>query len=303
MSFIHEGLFYRDDATYVAGTLPFIYAAVSADEPCMVAAPPSRVALLQQRLGGFGEGVRFHDMTTAGRNPARIIPWVLTRFADEHAGRPVRIIGEPIWAGRSTEEYAVCVQHEAMINVAFRARPGTILCPYDTSRLSPEVLADAEQTHPIVVEDGARSASRRYDPHHVVRTYNRAPAEPPPGATATYFEATDLGSVRNLLADRGKIAGLGAERIDDVVQAVHELAANSVAHGGGSGTLRTWLLPDRLVCEVRDFGLLTDPLAGRLRPAPTSEHGRGLVIVHYLADLVQTFTCSTGTTIRAHFLR
>jgi anti-sigma regulatory factor (Ser/Thr protein kinase) len=303
VTFIHEGLFYRDDATYVAGTLPFVYSAIAADEPCMVAAPPSRVALLQERLGAFGDGVRFHDMTAAGRNPGRIIPWVLTSFADEHAGRPVRIIGEPIWAGRTDAEYPVCVQHEAMINVVFQDRAGTILCPYDTSALSKQALTDAEQTHPIVVEDGTRSISPHYDPHQIVSEYNRAPGEPPPGANATYFEANDLAHVRRLVAGRGVAAGLDTDRVDDLVHAVHELAANSVMHGGGSGTLRIWLLPDRLICEVRDFGRLTDPLAGRLRPPPTDEHGRGLVTVHWLADLVQTFTCQTGTTFRVHFLR
>jgi anti-sigma regulatory factor (Ser/Thr protein kinase) len=303
VTFIHEGLFYRDDPGYLAGTLPLLYAAVAAEEPCMVAAPPSRVALLEQRLGALAAHVRFHDMTAAGRNPARIIPWVLTRFADEHAGRPVRIIGEPIWAGRSAEEYPVCVQHEAMINVAFAGRAGTILCPYDAAALAPGVIGDAEQTHPVLVEAGARTVSRRYDPHRIVRAYNRAPAEPPPGASATFFQAADLPFVRALVADRAAAAGLDDDRAADAVQAVHELAANSVVHGGGTGTLRTWRLADRLVCEVRDFGRLASPLAGRLRPPLTAEHGRGLVVVHWLADLVQTFTCQTGTTTRVHFLR
>jgi anti-sigma regulatory factor (Ser/Thr protein kinase) len=74
-------------------------------------------------------------------------------------------------------------------------------------------------------------------------------------------------------------------------------------HGGGSGTLRTWVTPDRVVCEVRDFGWLRDPLAGRLRPSPTSPGGRGLVLAHYLADLVQVYSCETGTTTRLHVWR
>ncbi|OXM59002.1 MEDS domain-containing protein, partial [Amycolatopsis vastitatis] len=92
------------------------------------------------------EHVRLLDMTAAGRNPGRIIPGVLRAFADTHAEQAVRIIGEPIWPARTDDEYPACVQHEALINHAFTGRDVTILCPYDTQNLAPEVLADAEAT-------------------------------------------------------------------------------------------------------------------------------------------------------------
>ena len=44
-----------------------------------------------------------------------------------------------------------------------------------------------------------------------------------------------------------------------------------------------------------------DVMAGRLRPADGG--GRGLVMVHFLADLVQRHTSQTGTTTRVHVLR
>jgi anti-sigma regulatory factor (Ser/Thr protein kinase) len=283
--------------------MPFVYRALAADEPVLVAVPQANVDLLRARLGAFADGVTFRDMTAAGRNPGRIIPWVLTAFMDEHAGRPVRIIGEPIWAGRSREEYSVAVQHEAMINVVGRGRDATILCPYDASALSAAVIADAEQTHPDLACEGHRAPSRRYDPHSVVRAHNRPPSEPPPGATSLYFEATDLAKVRHIAAELGAEAGLDRQRIEELQMATNEIATNSIVHGGGSGTLRTWLADDRVVCEIRDFGWIRDPLAGRLRPDSSHVHGRGLVLAQYLCDLVQTYTCETGTTIRLHVLR
>jgi anti-sigma regulatory factor (Ser/Thr protein kinase) len=301
--FVHEALIYRDSASYLDGTMPFIYSALAADEPVMVAVPQSNVDLLRERLGAFGEGVRFYDMTAAGRNPGRIIPWVLTRFIEEHAGRPVRIIGEPIWAGRSSDEYPVCAQHEAMINMACHGRDATILCPYDANTLASGVIADAEQTHPIMVDAGRRYPSRRFDPHQIIREYNRPLCEPPLDATVFSFEAPDLAKVRRVVAEQSEVAGLDEDRTDDVTRAVNEVATNSIMHGGGSGTLRTWVTDDRIVCEIRDFGTIGNPLAGRLRPPPSSESGRGLVLVHYLCDLVQTYTCSTGTTTRLHILR
>jgi anti-sigma regulatory factor (Ser/Thr protein kinase) len=301
--FVHEALIYHDDASYLNGTMPFIYRALAADEPVLVAVPQSNVDLLRTRLGTFADNVRFHDMTAAGRNPGRIIPWVLTAFIDEHAGRPVRIIGEPIWAARSRDEYSVAAQHEAMINVACRGRHATILCPYDASTLAGDAIAEAEQTHPTMVAEGRRAPSRRYDPHQVLRVHNKPLAEPPPGATALFFDAPELARVREVVAEQGTAAGLDPTRIEDLKRAVNEVATNSIMHGGGTGTLRTWITDDRIVCEVRDFGWIRDPMVGRLRPSPTSERGRGLVLAHHVCDLVQMYTCQTGTTTRLHVLR
>ncbi|HEX2298543.1 MAG TPA: ATP-binding protein, partial [Pseudonocardiaceae bacterium] len=81
---------------------------------------------------------------------------------------------------------------------------------------------------------------------------------------------------------------------------VGELIANSVAHGGGTGTLSVWAEESNLVCEVRDCGHITDPLAGRL---PVERHqlsGRGLLLVNHLADLVRQHTGPDGTTMRIH---
>ncbi len=47
-------------------------------------------------------------------------------------------------------------------------------------------------------------------------------------------------------------AGLSEDRASDVVLAVHELAANAIAHGAGHGRLRLWDLARRV--ELRDRG-------------------------------------------------
>ena len=218
---------------------------------------------------------------------------------DEHAGRRVRIIGEPIWKGRSEDEYPACVQHEAMINVAFTGREAAILCPYDTSRLEPHMVKDSYATHPIMVDTNGKSASDGYDPYGITDAYNVPLSEPPFGATTLRFEVGDLVKVRRAVAEVGLEADLPPDRIGDLQSAVNELATNSTMHAGGCGTLRTWYDEERVVCEVRDFGNLTDVMAGRLRPADGGG-GHGLVMVHFLADLVQRHTSQTGTTTRVH---
>ncbi|MFG2041958.1 anti-sigma factor RsbA family regulatory protein [Dactylosporangium sp. NPDC048998] len=299
--FVHEALLYEGAIGFLDGTMKFIYEGFSLDEPTAVVATPGNVALLRERLGVFADSVRFVDMTQAGRNPGRIIPWVLSRFMDDHPGRRVRIVGEPIWVGRTPEEYPACVQHEAMVNVAFAGREASILCPYDVSRLDRRAIADSHATHPVVADDTGRFPSGAYDPYGITDTYNVPLSEPPAGATTMRFELARLVDVRRRVAEVGLDAELPAERIVDLQSAVNELAANSIQHAGGSGTLRTWYDHERVVCEVRDFGHVTDALIGRLRPP--DGRGRGLVMVHFLADLVQRHTSATGTTTRIHVLR
>jgi anti-sigma regulatory factor (Ser/Thr protein kinase) len=300
--FVHPALFYRGDAEYLAGTVPFVLDGLAAGAPVAVAVPGRNLELLRAELGAEAERVLLMDMTEAGRNPGRIIPGVLRSFADDHPDQQVRIIGEPIWASRSELEYPACVQHEALINAAFTGRDVTILCPYDAARLTPEVLADAEATHPVLIDSAGQRDSAAYAPDQVVAAYNRPLPDPDlPADAFTVTSAADVGVVRRVARDHARDAGLPADRVADVELVVTELATNSIEHGGGVGTVRLWTDDGLLVCEVRDQGTFADPLAGR-RPAQLNQiRGRGLLLVNHLADLVRLHTNVAGTVLRAHF--
>ncbi|MEV5769347.1 sensor histidine kinase [Micromonospora sp. NPDC052213] len=301
-AFVHEGLFYRGPDELLAGTVPFITSGLAAAEPVLVAMPGANLWQVRAAVGAM-DGVRWADMTEAGRNPGRIIPWVLQAFIDEHAGRRVRIIGEPIWAGRSDTEYPACAQHEALINMAFAGRDATILCPYDVAGLDDDVLTDACATHPVLVDGAGRRSSGAYAPSEVVARYNLplpAPAEP---VAALAYQVDSLPAVRAFVAGHGRVAGLDEDRVADLQIAVTELATNSIAHAGGAGVLRVWRTAEHLVCEIHDDGWLADPLAGRLTPAKDGVGGRGLVIVQALCDLVRVYSTAVGTTVRLHIRR
>ncbi|MFC4908355.1 anti-sigma factor RsbA family regulatory protein [Actinomadura gamaensis] len=302
--FHHPALFYRGAEEYLAGLLPFIHGGLEAGEPVAAAVPEPNLRLLRDHLGPDADRVRLLDMGRAGRNPGRIIPGVLRAFADAHPGRRVRIVGEPIWPDRSAEEYPACLQHEALINLAFAGRPVTIVCPYDAVRLEARVLTDAAATHPVLSDPGGERPSDAYAADRVIADCNRPLPDPGTAPAAVLrFDEDALIQARDLASAHADRAGLGRDRVLDVELAVAELAANSLAHGGGHGTLRIWTLPSHLVCEVSDRGHLTDPLAGRHPVPPTSVGGRGLLLVNQLADLVRLHTRPDGTTVRAYFAR
>lgn len=299
-TFAHPALFYRGQQEYLAGTVPFVRAGMSAEEPVAVAVPGANLALLRRELGAAARDVTFIDMADVGRNPGRILPRVLLAFADAHPGRRVRIIGEPVWSGRSAVEYPACAQHEALINVAFAGRTATILCPYDAAALDPDVLADAAATHPVMLENGDQRYSDTYDPGRVVASYNEPLPEPPESTATLVVDSGRLAYAREFTAAHARRFGLSGRRVEDAVLVVAELAANSVAHGGGSGTLRIWPEDDLVVCQLSDAGRIGDPLAGRIPASPLQDGGHGLLLVNLLADLVRTHTTDQRTTVRAY---
>ncbi|MDJ0382761.1 anti-sigma factor RsbA family regulatory protein [Streptomyces sp. G-G2] len=300
--FVHPALFYRGPRDYAAGVGGFVRTALTAGEPVLVAVPGPHLEALQGDLGAEGDGVEYVDMSALGRNPGRILA-ALQDFADRHPGRSARIVGEPIWAGRSTAEVLEATRHEALINTAFAGRPATILCPYDVTALPPEVVADARRTHPTLIEDGLDLLSPGYTDAAIVCADCDLPLPAPPaGALVLDYAGGGLGHLREHTETWTRGTPLDAGRRGDLVLAISEAAANSVAHGGGKGTLLLWATPaGHVVAEVRDGGRLSDPLAGRRRPAPASGNGgRGLWMVHQLCDLVEVRALDSGLTLRLH---
>ena len=94
----------------------------------------------------------------------------------------------------------------------------------------------------------------------------------------------------------------GYPRVSETFVA-HELATNTVRHGGGTGTLLAWHEPGTFFCEVRDAGRIEDPLVGRVEPGMEAECGRGLWLANHLCDLVQIRSLPAGSVVRLHMRR
>ena len=64
--------------------------------------------------------------------------------------------------------------------------------------------------------------------------------------------------------------------------------------------MHIWASGPELICQVHDSGWITDPMAGRRRPAPDSP-GQGLWVVNHVCDLVETLSGPAGTITRLRF--
>ncbi len=297
----HDALLYAGTAEFVARTAPFVRDGVIAGEPVMVVTSAQKIELLRSELGPDAQDVRFADMAQVGANPARIIPF-WSEFVDQSAaaGRPFRGIGEPIWAGRSEAELVECQRHESLLNVALsQETPMWLLCPYDTEALEPELIREALRSHPFVTEGTTRRESGVFRGNAASAAPFEAPLPPPPsGCHEFVFGPGGLTTVREIVAAAAFGAGLGGGRASDLVQATHEVAVNSVRHGGGRGVLRVWRDANTLITEVGDQGRIKEPLVGRERPDAKAAARRGLWLANQLCDLVQIRSTPSGSIVR-----
>jgi anti-sigma regulatory factor (Ser/Thr protein kinase) len=124
------------------------------------------------------------------------------------------------------------------------------------------------------------------------------------------FDSGTLNALRAGVKAHACAAGLSEDRAEDVVLAVHELAANAVSHGAGAGRLRIWKLTGSLRCQVEDGEPLAPEhpdhadheaaaAADASGPAPghqlPSRPGHGLWLVRQIADRMRILSGARGT--------
>jgi anti-sigma regulatory factor (Ser/Thr protein kinase) len=297
--FRHEALFYGGKTSFLEATVPFIREGIRADEPVLVVLARDKIGWLEDALGDDACEVFFEDMREVGANPGRLIAaW--RRFASAHGESPaLRGIGEPTTPWRSPAALDECRRHEALLNIAFNGgRDLWLLCPYDTEALPESVVEDARSTHPLIAEGGAEHPSHSYE--HAAGVLAGELSPPPADASELEFSSGNGREVRAFAEQAARSLRLGPEGVENVVFAAGELTANSVLHGGGGGTIAAWSDSDSVILEVRDAGVVDNPLVGRLRPNVDESRGRGLWLVNQLCNLVQIRSGPRGTAVRVH---
>jgi anti-sigma regulatory factor (Ser/Thr protein kinase) len=102
------------------------------------------------------------------------------------------------------------------------------------------------------------------------------------------FVLADLPMLRALLRDYAIAADMAEDRREEFILAVHELLANAVEHGGGSGRVVVSQANGELRCRVRDRG------PGLINGW---QEGSGLRIVRTLVDRFEIRRTDQGADI------
>ncbi len=296
----HECQLYRGIDEFLVAIVPFIQDGLERGQQVMVAVAEPRLQALWDALGDDANRVVFADMAELGRNPALIIPaW--REFAAAAKGRPIRGVGEPIWAGRSDAEIVECQLHEALLNLAVSEQtPLWLVCPYDIETLDDALIVEALRSHPFVVESETDAGNRHYGgAAHARSLFAAALPQPAAPTTAVPFDDDRHGEAVTRIQRFATGCGIPAHRSAKLVSAIDELATAGL-RDTGAVQIRLWRDEDAMVCEVDDRGLVDDPLIGRASSLRPQSRERGIRLANELCDLVQVRSNASGTTVRVH---
>ena len=162
--FEHHVLAYDSDEDFLAAAVPFLAQGIERSEALLAVTTQANIELLRGSLDSRCEDVVFADSSDWYSSPIeairRYLTFVKERF--ESGAMWVRIVAEPVWAGRSDAEVIAWTRYESLLNLACASSPATILCPYDASVLAAAVVADAHRTHPRVASGTDVAANPAY---------------------------------------------------------------------------------------------------------------------------------------------
>ncbi|GAA3904509.1 anti-sigma factor RsbA family regulatory protein [Actinoplanes auranticolor] len=283
-AFTHSAFFYDSDTAYGSTLAAFIRDGLAHDEAVAVAANAHCTGLLRDALAADAAEVRFLPAEEWYVRPVRTIAgWSQLLRAAASSGRSsMRLIGHttPAHGARGW------VRFESALNSSLAGLRGHLLCPYDRSNLPAATVRTAELTHPRLYDDGWLE-SAGYEPPERLLTELPEPPYPVTGEPVIAVPVHD--SVAGLRAQvRARAAAEGwlpADRVENLLLALSEVATNGIRHGGEHRELRVWLTDDAVVCEVTDDGRVPPgPLAGYLPPRPGRIGGMGLWLVQQLCD-------------------
>jgi anti-sigma regulatory factor (Ser/Thr protein kinase) len=284
--FLHDAFVHSADEEFVQRSAAFVQEGLAAGETIVAVLPPERIAVLRDALGPSHHEVRFNDMTVAGGNPARLIPY-WRGVIEQHPG-PVRGLCEPAYPGRSAAAYDEVLLHEALSGIAFaQDREFRLYCGYDAS-----VGIDPTATHSGATDSTAGGLAEK--------EFRIALADVPDRAERWEFGPDELGQIRQWLSGQAASHGVSRDRLEDLSLALHEICTNSIRFGGGRGRLAVWIANGALICDVLDCGRIDDLLVGRVLPPLDGLGGRGVWLANQLCDLAQLRSGDDFTQVRLH---
>jgi anti-sigma regulatory factor (Ser/Thr protein kinase) len=292
----HQALVYGDVPELVDTAGPVLRASVTSGEHVAAIVDETVESGLRNRLGRAAEHIEFISPREVFSLPVQTM--VATRRRDAQAltqHRRVTMLGQhQPWL--LTSELA---WWDAAFNLVLAELPITLLCACPAEAAAASRIV--RHTHPWLCTGGEVVSNPQYrDPFAVLAEYppGAPPALGPCDVSLSFRSNDELAELRRHVRRYGQAAGLGQDRIADLVVAVSELAANSIEHGGGHGTVEVWLGPGTLTVDVCDSGRIDHPLPGLRLPPATSHRGRGLWLGRELSDDMHVWCSETGTGVR-----
>ncbi len=160
----HSAFPYRSDDQFRSTMGAFLAEGIERSEALIAVTTAANIELLREHLGRNARSVEFVDASGLYSTPiAALEAYKALSEAKLERGAPwVRIVGEPVWTGRSSTEVRLWTRYESLFNLVFAGSPLTVVCPYDERSVAPEIVRQAQLTHPNTVDDRGMSPCPGY---------------------------------------------------------------------------------------------------------------------------------------------
>ena len=163
--FRHQGLPYESSELLLEQVTGFLGPALDREEPVLIAAQSDTLSGFRTAFIGNRTHIDLAPMEEVGRNPGRLIS-VWSDFLDRHgaAGRTVWGIGEPIYAGRDSDEIEESEIYEQLLNGAFTEPEFTLFLAARLTRrhCRGSVLDDLTGSHPFIGSGATARANESF---------------------------------------------------------------------------------------------------------------------------------------------
>jgi hypothetical protein len=302
-AFVHQACIYGSDEEFLAMAIPFVRAGLVLDEPVLVATTAANLQLLGDALSADADRIDYAETAYFGRRPPQRVA-AFHRYWQRHATsyhRHVRILAEPVWAGRSDRQVRAWQRMESALNVVLLGTNIWMICPYDARTVDKAILRAARQTHPSRVDGRQiRPSGEFVDPVAFARACDATPLPNPPADTPLFpvTSVANLAGVRRFVSTRAAAHGLSGERVRLLVYAASEVAAYLLEQGSERLKMSLWMSAGQIVCQITGHaGQAGDAFAGLRPPALESLPGDGLWLAQQVCESVEVRVDRAGCTI------
>jgi hypothetical protein len=161
---VHSAFPYRTDDQFVKTIGPVLAEGVERSEALLAVTAAGNIELLREHLGRERRKVQFVEANSFYTTPAAALD-AYRAFVEANLDRGVhwvRVVGEPVWAGRSEAAIRLWTKYESILNLCLSSYPLTIVCPYDERSCAAEIVRDAHLTHPHTISERGTSDSPDY---------------------------------------------------------------------------------------------------------------------------------------------
>ncbi len=166
----HRVLEYGSDDEYLSTAIPFLTEGIARSDCVLTVTAKRHAGLVRDALGSGAQHVEFLDAADwySSLRSAAIGYRAFLKERFERGAPWIRILGEPVWTGRSEKQLADWFRYESIINLAFASSPATIVCSYDTRSVPESVITNARRTHPEVAGANVFTNPRYTNPEEVL---------------------------------------------------------------------------------------------------------------------------------------